>query len=183
MIAAERLASLSDALAFWTLDERPTGQSGPAEPDDESIWTEAGLLVRTVRGAKCRTVDAMFDEVSAAWQFPYYFGENWGAFDECLSDLEWQDLGRGIVFVIRQPDELLADEPVEQFEIFIGNLTSAHAAYREAIARGEWWDRPPVPFHVVLRLPAAQHASVIPRWQAAGARVELDVAPGVDDVS
>src|SRR5688500_5282014 len=46
-------------------------------------------VIRTVRGKKSRTVSAFFDEVSAALQFPYYFGENWAAFDEMIVDLEW----------------------------------------------------------------------------------------------
>lgn len=52
-------------------------------------WADTGLTVRTVRGSKMLTEDQLFTEVSAALQFPYYFGENWPAFDECLADLEW----------------------------------------------------------------------------------------------
>ena len=47
------------------------------------------LTVRTVRGRKIRTVGRLFDEMAAALQFPYYFGENWPAFDECLADIDW----------------------------------------------------------------------------------------------
>jgi hypothetical protein len=47
----------------------------------------AGYEARFCRGSKMQTLDALFDEFSAAWQFPYYFGYNWAAFDECLSDL------------------------------------------------------------------------------------------------
>jgi hypothetical protein len=28
-------------------------------------------------------------EFAASFQFPYYFGENWPAFDECINDLSW----------------------------------------------------------------------------------------------
>lgn len=47
-----------------------------------------GTVARVVRGKKSRTVSHFFDEISAALQFPYYFGENWAALDECLADLE-----------------------------------------------------------------------------------------------
>ena len=43
-----------------------------------------GTSARILRGWKMRTVTKMFDEFGAAMQFPYYFGENWPAFDECL---------------------------------------------------------------------------------------------------
>lgn len=42
-----------------------------------------------IRGKRCKTEDDFFHEISASFQFPYYFGENWAAMDECLCDLEW----------------------------------------------------------------------------------------------
>ena len=46
-------------------------------------------IVRVLRGAKMGTAFGLFDEISAALQFPYYFGENWAALEECINDLSW----------------------------------------------------------------------------------------------
>ena len=68
------LASESDACnALWALERSSEGRA----------------VCRVVRGHKATTEPAFFDECAAAWQFPYYFGENWDAFEECLTDLEW----------------------------------------------------------------------------------------------
>ena len=53
------------------------------------IEAESGAYTSYLRGTRCKTEDIMFHEVSASFQFPYYFGENWDAMDECLCDLEW----------------------------------------------------------------------------------------------
>ena len=45
--------------------------------------------VSYLRGKRCLTEDDFFHEVSASFQFPYYFGDNWAAFDECICDLDW----------------------------------------------------------------------------------------------
>lgn len=50
---------------------------------------ENGYYTAYIRGKRCKTEDEFFNEVSASFQFPYYFGENWAAMDECLCDLEW----------------------------------------------------------------------------------------------
>jgi hypothetical protein len=47
------------------------------------------LVVRFLRGSKMKTERGLFDELSAAFQFPYYFGDNWDALDECMADLSW----------------------------------------------------------------------------------------------
>jgi hypothetical protein len=60
-----------------------------AAADIETGWIESGLTVRIVRGRKMRGYQGLFDEFSAALQFPWYFGENGNAFDECLADLSW----------------------------------------------------------------------------------------------
>src|SRR5437764_1364598 len=51
--------------------------------------THKEAVVRKIRGNKCKTLDDLFNEVGAALQFPWYFGENWPAFSECMSDLDW----------------------------------------------------------------------------------------------
>ncbi|MBR1086885.1 barstar family protein [Bradyrhizobium manausense] len=68
--------------------------------------------VRFVRGRKMRTLAGVFDEFSAACQFPYYFGENYAALAECLGDLDWLNSSR-FVLMISGFSELLAEEPVE----------------------------------------------------------------------
>src|SRR6516225_3387906 len=64
-------------------------------------------VVRRIRGHKAKTTAALFDEMAAALQFPSYFGENWNALDECLSDLEWL-AGDACLLVFERAPELLA---------------------------------------------------------------------------
>lgn len=47
-----------------------------------------------LRGKRCKTEDDFLIEISASLQFPYYYGENWPAFDECIQDLEWLKFSR-----------------------------------------------------------------------------------------
>jgi hypothetical protein len=129
-----------------------------------------GLTVRVVRGRKMRTVRGLFDEFAAAFQFPYYFGENWAAFDECLADLDWLPPGAGYVVVISEPDEVLCESDVVDFPILVSVLQGAAAEFRVPITRGEWWDRPAVPFHVVL-VGGASPSAVEQLWRGAGANV------------
>lgn len=132
-------------------------------------WSDAGLTVRTVRGRKMRVVDAMFDEFAAALQFPYYFGENWPAFAECLSDLDWLPTIAGIVIVIYDAIELLADEADGELRVLVRLIDAARAAFSMPIESGEWWDRPAVPFHVVLHAQPADASTLRARWESAGA--------------
>jgi diadenosine tetraphosphate (Ap4A) HIT family hydrolase len=45
-----------------------------------------GAIIRMIRGNKSKTTPDFFNEVAAALQFPYYFGENWDAFNDCIKD-------------------------------------------------------------------------------------------------
>ncbi|MFC9965964.1 barstar family protein [Nocardia ignorata] len=101
----------------------------------------ADYRVRELRGTKMRDVTTLFDEFAAAFQFPYYFGANKDAFDECLRDLDdFVGDAPGYVAVVRTADDLLADEPTERawFE----------AAMRDCAA---YWSRRDVVFRVVLQ--------------------------------
>lgn len=132
-------------------------------------WGEAGLTARLVRGRKMRTVSKLFDEVSAALQFPYYFGENWPAFDECLADMDWLPLRVGVVVVVVDAAEVLSDEPAAELTTLVRAIAHASEAYAEPIDSGEWWDRPPLPFHVVLQVQEGEEALLRTRWGASGA--------------
>jgi hypothetical protein len=68
--------------------------------------------VRLVRGNKMRVLDGLFDEISVACQFSYYFCDNWPSFTECLGDLDWKGSLR-FVLIISKFDEVLVDEPLE----------------------------------------------------------------------
>ncbi len=117
-----------------------------------------------------RTLDALFDEVSAALQFPYYFGENWAAFNECLSEMEWLPQGTGFVLLIMNADEVLADDP-DEFAPFMRTVATALKSYSDPINDGEWWDRPPIPFHIILQADAAFREQIINSWNAAGTEI------------
>jgi hypothetical protein len=139
----------------------------------ESIdgWREAGLVVRTVRGRKMLDVDGLFDEMAAAFQFPSYFGENWPAFDECLADMDWLGADNGIVVLLLEPDQVLREAPAVELEVLVRTMSHAAETYGVPIARGEWWDRPAIPFHVVLSAPGPLEP-VRNRWESAGARLD-----------
>jgi hypothetical protein len=116
-----------------------------------------------------RTVDALFDEMAAALQFPHYFGENWPALDECLSDLDWLPGGAGTVVLLVEPGEVLVDAHEAELGAFVRAIVHAATTYAGPIDRGEWWDRPAVPFHVVVSVLPDEAESLRRRWSGAGA--------------
>lgn len=126
--------------------------------EDEERWTPAFLyskpedapVIRVLRGRKMRTRQALMDEIGAALQFFDGFGENWPALRECLAYMDEWLPGGAYVLVVTHPEELLAEEA--------GELGSFLRIIQET---GEWWqtpivdngrfNRPAIPFHVVLR--------------------------------
>ncbi|MEU4646012.1 barstar family protein [Nocardia fluminea] len=101
----------------------------------------ADYRVRELRGAKMRTMAELFDEFAAAFQFPYYFGANKDAFDECLRDLDdFVGDAPGYVAVIRTADDLLDEQPAERAWF--------DATMRDCAA---YWARRDVVFRVVLQ--------------------------------
>ena len=51
--------------------------------------SHAGAYVSYLRGERCQTDESFFAEISASFQFPGYFGNNWNALHDCLSNLGW----------------------------------------------------------------------------------------------
>ena len=149
-------------------EERPSGSALHG-------WREARLTVRALRGHKMLTEPQLFDEFAAALQFPSYFGENWNALDDCLTDMAWLPPEAGYVLVISEPQRVLEGSP-DALAVLIRCLASAFAEWSKPISLGEWWDRPSVPFHTVLATRPDDEAEVRSRWIAAGAPLE-DLQP------
>ena len=95
------------------------------------------------------TASSLFDEFAAALQFPYYFGHNWDALDECLCDLSWLN-AKCFVLAIFDCEHLLSQD-VAQSNMLLQLLTQACLEWASPVSKGEAWDRPAVPFHVVLQ--------------------------------
>lgn len=118
-----------------------------------------GYLVREVRGSKMPTVAAVFDEFAAAFQFPYYFGDNKNAFDECMRDLdEFVGPAKGYVVVVRDAAELLSAEPAE-----LAWFVDAMSFFASEWAKGAV----PITFRVAL---VEAEDPVIARWGSAAAQ-------------
>jgi len=99
----------------------------------QSAQMERGIIARIIRGRRCSSVEALFQEWAAALQFPYYFGNNWDAFEECISDLEWLS-GRAFVIFITQVERVLPSLNRE-FRMLLEILQSSVADLRSREGR------------------------------------------------
>ncbi len=97
----------------------------------------------------CQPLDkrALLAQLAEAASFPDYFGHNWDAAAECLSDLNWLP-GSGYLFVVRC---------AEQFRLRHHDLDAVLVdVLLEAI---DYWTAQGVPFHVLWESldPTSQH--------------------------
>ena len=106
--------------------------------------------VRVIRGWKCSTYEALHDEVAAALQFPNYYGENWDAMDECMTDLDWLPGDWYLIQVSTIEDVLPGDE--RNLSVFLRLLTDACRAWANPEMRGRADTEEAVrkPFNVII---------------------------------
>jgi hypothetical protein len=140
-----------------------------ATPSDacDALWgLEAAatnrMVVRMVRGRKSTTREAFFDESAAALQFPYYFGENWDAYFDCIRDLSWLRAD-ALVVCISDANRLLEAAPSDQLERFVAVMNDTATSWNKP-EKGH----PAKPFHLVLQVAPGEEAALTERVQAAG---------------
>ena len=108
-----------------------------AARSDEILDATQGSALQIVRidlaGATGR--DALMVRIAQALRFPQWFGGNWDALEDCLSDLSWSNAS-GHVLLIEGAAGLGGDER----GIFIDILASAAA----------WWAERRRPFFAVF---------------------------------
>ena len=105
-------------------------------------------VIRRIRGRKSETLPDFFNEIAAALQFPYYFGENGAAFSECITDLDWLE-GDAYLLIIEDAHAFLEDSE-EDLRIILQYLESANEEWlmpNKYIPRR----RQPTPFHVLFQ--------------------------------
>jgi Barstar (barnase inhibitor) len=73
--------------------------------------SEQGIQVFYLDGKEISTKEAFLSKAAQAMKFPEYFGYNWDAFDECITDLEWFPAQR-YALVYDQPDIFAKADPI-----------------------------------------------------------------------
>jgi hypothetical protein len=97
--------------------------------------------VRILRGNRCLVKDALLDEFARGLDFPDYFGKNWDALEDCLTDLEWLS-AEAFVIIITNADQILKNSPGD-LKTFAGILASASRHWSGAEA--------PASFHCLFQ--------------------------------
>jgi RNAse (barnase) inhibitor barstar len=82
-----------------------------------------------VEGKNIARKEQLLNHVATALRFPGYFGENWDALEECLTDMEWID-APGYLIYYDHFDALLANHP-DQFATFLEICRDAVLSWKE----------------------------------------------------
>jgi hypothetical protein len=92
-----------------------------------------------IDGAAVYDKQTFLDEAARAMRFPPYFGRNWDAFEECITDLSWAE-APGYVLIYDHASILVAQHP-EAWNV-------AYAIMADAV---QTWQNQSRPFYVLLR--------------------------------
>lgn len=111
--------------------------------------------VRRLSGTRMADLASLYDEASAALQFPGYFGRNLDAFDECLRDLDLPEApGGAVILVVTDAAAMLGDEPGRR-QWFVeaisdanevragrgtGPLVVVFSAFADLAPADRWWN-------------------------------------------
>ncbi|MCA9192398.1 MAG: barstar family protein [Planctomycetales bacterium] len=108
-----------------------------------------GTFISILNATNMRTLDGLFQEFKKCLRFPEYFGNNWAAFDDCVTDLDWID-ATGFVLIVEHAESLLlSDQP--EITTFLRHLHVAKVYWGKPIHDDEPWDRDSMPFSCILQ--------------------------------
>jgi hypothetical protein len=117
------------------------------------------VCVRQLRGPKMRTTKALMNEFGAALQFFEGFGENWHALEECLEYMDEWLPAHLYVLVIERAEELLQEEPEDQMSTLLTTLHKIGEWWAKPIKDNDRFNRPAIPFHVLINVSEGVPAS------------------------
>jgi len=93
----------------------------------EDKLKDAGYNFYHLNGERISTEEDFFDEAQRALSFPDYFGRNWDAFDECITDFSWTPIAKGNIILFDSFENFAKSNP-EQFELAYYGLRYATRA-------------------------------------------------------
>lgn len=91
-------------------------------------------------------VDGVFEQFSDALRFPSYFGWNWPALSECLSDLQWLSARRYLIIIENAPRILR--ENVDRRGVFFSILAEVGRHWANSYEPEDYGKGPL--FHAIL---------------------------------
>ena len=97
-----------------------------------------GTEIFYLDGREIRDKQSFLQKVAEVMRFPDYFGYNWDALEECITDLDWCPAARYIL-IYDYPEGFSKAEP-EQWKI-------AYDILRSAV---EYWQEMDIPLEVLL---------------------------------
>ncbi|WP_164479238.1 barstar family protein [Nakamurella antarctica] len=111
------------------------------------VTDKLGITIK-IDGKDMKNLDSLFARYAEIFRFPSYFGGNWPAFNECITDLS--DLpAKAYLTIITEADCVLQSEPAE-LPTFIKHLQIAGHSWANSFGKGPEWGSGEVPFNTVF---------------------------------
>jgi RNAse (barnase) inhibitor barstar len=118
----------------------------------EGAAGEAGLAVFRIDAGDARDKKDFLDHLAKTLNFPDWFGRNWDALNDCLTDLEWLSARKGYVLIFENTERFGSNHRQE--------LRDAIAVFRAA---SEYWKTENRPFWTFIAV-SSKEDSGLPRW-------------------
>lgn len=129
------------------------------------LWRkQEGKKWVALNGNNMRTWESAYAELSAAIPLPDYFGRNLDALSECLTDGDVIDCS-GLAVWIDNASAVLADANADAIDGLMDTFTVAAKELAKPVKEGQPWDRPAIPFHVLLAKAEGQRLEQSRRWR------------------
>src|SRR5438477_6914733 len=98
-----------------TQERKPGIYRFDSEASVEYLRAEAGKQewrLYSLDGYKISDKKSFLEKIARAMKFPDYFGKNWDALNDCLTDMEWAR-GAGYILLYQFPDRFVKKNPDE----------------------------------------------------------------------
>ena len=118
----------------------------------ERAAEEAGLAVFRIDIGHAKSKKDFLGHVARALEFPDWFGGNWDALNDCLTDLDWLSIETGYVLILENSEHYGTRHP-QEFE-------KARAVFASA---AEYWKSQNLPFWVFVEA-SEKWDSGLPQW-------------------